>query len=180
MQAICVEAAFFFFYQLYLLYFHIPTPAVPTAPTCTGQQEIGIQCFLDGFPKEMNFSQKMRTMNNGMLDGMCLTHAIHTTWVRPLEWGETNGFLLCTYNHSISARCRPDRFSQDKSCNVQSWDRLYIFLHSWHPRNSELFNHSHLTTISGCIELKNWYNSACTIGDMQRATERKFPQGGIL
>lgn len=67
-----------FFCQLYLLDFHTPTPAVPAAPSHTGQQEIGIQCFLDDFLKEMNLSQKMRTMNNGTLDGMCLTHAIHT------------------------------------------------------------------------------------------------------
>lgn len=68
-----------FFCQLYLLDFHTPAPAVPTAPSHNGQQEIGIQCFLDDFLKEMNLSRKMRTMNNETLDGMCLTHAIHTT-----------------------------------------------------------------------------------------------------
>lgn len=45
------------------------TPTAWTLPCCspthTGQQEIGIQCFLDDFLKEMNPSQKMRTMNNG-------------------------------------------------------------------------------------------------------------------
>lgn len=104
-----------FFCQLYLLDFHTPAPAVPTAPSRTGQQEIGIQCFLDDFLKEMNLSWKMRTMNNETLDGMCLTHAIHTTcavaeshvwnwrlwsqgWkeprVGPLEWGGKQiGFL---------------------------------------------------------------------------------------
>lgn len=103
--------------------FPYPHPCcVYTHSPHTGQQEIGIQCFLDDFLKEMNLLQKMRTMNNGTPDGMCLTHVIHPTcaaaeghvWnrrlgsqgckeprVEPLLWGETNGFLLCTYNHLI-------------------------------------------------------------------------------
>lgn len=69
-----------------LLDFHTPpppgpSPAAPTRhpppyPLHTGQQEIGIQCFLDDFLKEMNPSQKMRTMNNGTPGGMCLTRAV--------------------------------------------------------------------------------------------------------
>lgn len=73
-----------FFCRLYLLDFHTPpppgpSPAAPTRhppPTHNGQQEIGIQCFLDDFLKEMNPSQKMRTMNNGTPGGMCLTRVV--------------------------------------------------------------------------------------------------------
>lgn len=119
MQAICVVAAFFFLSALFTR-FPYPHPCCSTTPSRTGQQEIGIQCFLDDFLKEMDLSQKMRTMNNETLDGMCPTHVIHTTctvaeshvwnwrlwsqgwkelWVGPLEWGETNWFSWCTYNH---------------------------------------------------------------------------------
>lgn len=79
MQAICVEAAFFVS-SICWISIPPPAPAVHTAPSRAGQQEIGIQCFLDDFLKEMNLSRKMRTMNNETLDGMCLTHAIHTSW----------------------------------------------------------------------------------------------------
>lgn len=86
MQAICVEAAVFC--QLYLLDFHTPSAPIPAAPTPTphpshtGQQEIGIQCFLDDFLKEMNLSRKMRTMNNGTPGGMCLTRAVRANLCR--------------------------------------------------------------------------------------------------
>lgn len=76
MQAICVEAAFF---VSSICKISIPPPLL-LRPSCTGQQEIGIQCFVDDFLEEMNLSRKMRTMNNETVNGMCLTHAIHTTY----------------------------------------------------------------------------------------------------
>lgn len=62
MLAICEEAAFFFFFWSALFAGFPYTPAAATSPaaatqplpTRTGQQEIGIQCFLDDFLKEMN------------------------------------------------------------------------------------------------------------------------------
>lgn len=59
--------SFFFLSALFAKFPYTPTAwTLPCcSPTHTGQQEIGIQCFLDDFLKEMNPSQKMRTMNNG-------------------------------------------------------------------------------------------------------------------
>lgn len=124
MQAICVEAALF----LSALFARFPYPLHPH-PCCshgppsshTGQQEIGIQCFLDDFLKEMNLSRKMRTMNNGTLGGMCLTRAVRTTcaaaeshvwnrrlwsqgwkepWLGPLEWGQ-NKWIFVVHTQSF-------------------------------------------------------------------------------
>lgn len=129
---------FLFSCRLYLLDFHTPMapPPLPLphgplphshtgpSPTHTGQQEIGIQCFLDDFLKEMNPSQKMRTMNNGTPGGMCLTRAVSRKptpaaerhvrnrrlwsqgwkepWLAPLEWGENKWvFVVHTHNHLI-------------------------------------------------------------------------------
>lgn len=150
----------------------------------------------------MNLWQKMRTMNNETLNGMCLTRAIHTTcavaenhvwnwrlWSQswkellygwgPLEREETNGFSRRTYNH-FKARCKPEDFSQDQSHMLYIFPLLvtsWLLRQRWHFQ-SRLF-HNYFRP-SGTKSLPGLYSKCLGCSRTRRSSGRNNTLGSAL